>query len=86
MHFGIEVNDIVQNIDESQSITIKESNLSEVELEKYNIEFVKPFNLRKGPIYCMDIVTIEKDVYLLTDVHHLIFKGGFFDLLLNQLC
>ena len=50
------------------------------------MEFVKPFNLRQGPLYRMEIVTTEQNVYLLVDVHHLIFDGGSLDLFLNQLC
>ena len=74
----------MQNIDASQPIIIKQSNLNQVELEKYNVEFVKPFNFRKGWIYRMEILTIEQDVYLLIDVHYLIFNWGSFDLFLNQ--
>ena len=86
VHFGSEGSDIVQIVDSSQPIVIKQSKLSEAELEKYKLEFVKPFNLRQGPMYRMEIVTTEQDVYLLVDVHHLIFDGGSFDLFLNQLC
>ena len=49
-------------------------------------EFVKPFNLRQGPLYRMEIVTTEESVYLLADVHHLVFDGASFDLFLDQLC
>lgn len=73
VHFSRKGRDIVQNIDASQPIAIKQSNLSKVELEKYNMEFVKPFKLREGLMYLMDIVTTKQDVYLLTDVHHLSF-------------
>ena len=86
VHFGSEGNDIVQIVDANQPIALTQSKLSEEELKKYKVEFVKPFNLRQGPMYRMEIVTTEQDVYLLADVHHLIFDGGSFDLFLNQLC
>ena len=86
VHFGSEGSDIVQIVDASQPLDVKQSKLSEAELEKYKVEFVKPFNLRQGPLYRMEIVTTEKDVYLLVDVHHLIFDGGSLDLFMNQLC
>ena len=86
VHFGSEGSDIVQIVDASQPVDIKQSQLSEAELEKYKVEFVKPFNLRQGPLYRMEIVTTEKDVYLMVDVHHLIFDGGSLDLFMNQLC
>ena len=86
VHFGSEGGDIIQIVDADQPVVITKSRLSEAELERYKLEFVKPFNLRQGPLYRMEIVTTEQDVYLLTDVHHLIFDGGSFDLFLNQLC
>ena len=86
VHFDSEGGEIVQIVDSNLPLAITKSQLSEAELEKYKVEFVKPFNLRQGPLYRMEIVTTEHDVYLLTDVHHLIFDGGSFDLFLNQLC
>ena len=86
VHFDSEGGEIVQMVDINQPLAITKSQLSETELEKYKLEFVKPFNLRQGPLYRMEIVTTEQDVYLLADVHHLIFDGGSFDLFLNQLC
>ena len=86
VHFDSEGSDIVQIIDTNQPVVIKNSKLSEAELEKYKLEFVKPFNLRQGPLYRMEIIATEQDVYLFVDVHHLIFDGGSFDLFLNQLC
>ena len=86
VHFGSEGSDIVQIVDANQPVVITQSKLSEAELEKYKLAFVKPFNLKKGPLYRMEIVTTEERVYLLADVHHLIFDGGSFDLFVNQLC
>ena len=86
VHFDSEGGEIVQIIDKNQPVAITKSQLSETELEKHKVTFVKPFNLRQGPLYRMEIVTTEQDVYLLADVHHLIFDGGSFDLFLNQLC
>ena len=86
VHFDSEGGEIIQIVDTTQPIDITKSQLSEAELEKYKVEFVRPFNLRQGPLYRMEIVSTEQDVYLLADVHHLIFDGGSFDLFLNQLC
>ena len=86
VHFDSEGGEIIQIVDTTQPIAIAKSQMSEAELEKYKVEFVRPFNLRQGPLYRMEIVTIEQDVYLMADVHHLIFDGGSFDLFLNQLC
>jgi amino acid adenylation domain-containing protein len=86
VHFGSEGSDVVQVVDINQPIVIKQSKLSEDELLKYKSEFVKPFNLKQGPLYRMEIVETEKQVYLLADVHHLVFDGGSLDLFMNQLC
>jgi amino acid adenylation domain-containing protein len=86
VHFDSEGGEIVQIVDANQPLALTKNQLSETELEKYKREFVKPFNLRQGPLYRMEIVTTEQNVCLLADVHHLIFDGGSLDLFLNQLC
>ena len=86
VHFGSEGSNVVQIVEVNQPIVIKQSELCETELEKYKSEFVKPFNLKQGPLYRMEIVETEKQVYLLADVHHLIFDGGSLDVFLSQLC
>ena len=86
VHFDSQGGDIIQIIDESQPVVIAQSKLDEAEIKKYMVEFVKPFNLRQGPLYRMEIVSTEEYVYLLADVHHLIFDGASFNLFLDQLC
>ena len=86
VHFDSQEGDIIQVIDKDQPVQIAQNNLGEVGIEQYMTEFVKPFNLRQGPLYRMEIVTTQEDVYLLADVHHLIFDGASFDLFLDQLC
>ena len=86
VHFDSEAGEIVQIVDKNQALAISKNQLNETELEKYKVDFVKPFNLRQGPLYRMEIVTTEQNVCLLADVHHLIFDGGSLDLFLNQLC
>ncbi len=86
VHFGSEGSEPVQIITPQQEVEIVFTKLSETELEHYKQEFVRPFNLNRGPLYRFEIVTTEKQHYLLMDVHHLIFDGASFDLFLNQLC
>ena len=85
-HFGSAGSEIIQIVDFEQPVEVAQSQRSEAEMEQYKREFVKPFNLRQGPLYRMEIVTTEQWVYLLHDVHHLVFDGGSLDLFLNQLC
>ena len=84
-HFGSEGSDIIQIIDCEQPIEIPHSQYSEAEMEQYKRDFVKPFNLRQGPLYRMEIVTTEQWVYLMLDFHHLVMDGGSLELLLTQL-
>lgn len=38
-------------------------------------EFVRPFNLARGPLFRCEIISTEKNVLLLFDAHHIIFDG-----------
>ena len=84
-HFGSSGSDIIQIIDFEQPIEVLHSQHNEAEMDQYKREFVKPFNLRQGPLYRMEIVTTEQWVYLMLDFHHLVMDGGSFDLFLTQL-
>ncbi len=86
VHFGDDGSDIVQIMEPEQSIDIPVRTLKENELEQYKHDFVHPFDLSVGPLYRFEIITTEKAVYLLMDIHHLIFDGGSADLFLTQLC
>ena len=84
-HFGSAGADIIQVVDFEQPIEIAQSQCKEEDIPHYKWEFVKPFNLRQGPLYRMEIVTTEQWVYLMMDIHHLVVDGGSFDVLLSQL-
>ena len=86
VHFDSEDGQIVQIVDTTQPVKVKQYTLSTADLEQFKKEFVKPFNLRQGPLYRMEIVSCGQDVFLFADTHHLIMDGGSFDLFLNQLC
>jgi len=86
VHFVSEGSDIVQIVDTNQPVNVKQCTLSAAELERFKKEFVKPFNLNKGPLYRMNIVSCGQNVFLFADVHHLIADGGSLDLFLTQLC
>ena len=60
--------------------------MSKKELEQYEIDFVRPFDLAVGPLCRFEIVTTEQGTYLLFDVHHLVFDGGSTDIFFRQLC
>jgi amino acid adenylation domain-containing protein/thioester reductase-like protein len=84
-HFDSAGTEIVQTVDPGQPVEIVQSKHTEEEMPQYKWEFVKPFNLRQGPLYHIEIVTSEEWVYLMMDIHHLVVDGGSFDVLLSQL-
>ncbi len=86
VHFGNGDEGIVQTVDLEKVVEIPVKQMSEEELAKYKQDFVKPFDLGSGPLYRFEIVTTEKQTYLLMDVHHLVFDGGSSDIFLQQLC
>jgi amino acid adenylation domain-containing protein len=86
VHFDNDGSDIVQMVDLEQTVEIPQTQMSEEQLEQYKHNFVRPFDLSTGPLYRFEIVTTEKQVCLLADVHHLVFDGGSFDIFCSQLC
>ena len=84
-HFGSAGSEIIQIVDLEQPVEIARSQCPEEDIPRYKWEFVKPFNLRQGPLYRMEIVTTEQWVYLMMDIHHLVVDGGSYDVLLSQL-
>ena len=86
VHFGNGVDGVIQTVNLEQAVEIPVKQMSEQELEAYKHDFVRPFDLATGPLYRFEIVTTEKQTYLMMDVHHLIFDGGSVDIFLQQLC
>ncbi len=85
-HFSSAGSEIIQTVDLDQPVEVVRSKHKEAEMERCKLEFVKPFNLKQGPLYRFETVTTEQYVYLLVDIHHLVIDGGSFDLFFNQLC
>jgi amino acid adenylation domain-containing protein/thioester reductase-like protein len=86
VHFGNGEEGVIQTVNLEQAVVIPVKQMSEKELEAYKREFVQPFNLSTEPLYRFEIVTTEKQTYLLMDIHHLVFDGGSVDIFLQQLC
>ena len=85
VHFTTEGDSIIQTTDDSVPVEVIIVEMSEEELVKYKNEFVRPFNLQKAPLYRAEVVKTATGVYLLLDVHHLVFDGGSADLLIRQI-
>jgi amino acid adenylation domain-containing protein/thioester reductase-like protein len=59
--------------------------MTEVELHEFQKQFVKPFNLEKGPLYRAVIVKTPEQTVLLADFHHIVFDGISLDLFLREI-
>jgi len=86
VHFESNENGIVQVYTSKRDshVTLKET--TEQAFNDYKHEFVQPFNLNQGPLYRAEIIKTEDNIYLLLDVHHLVFDGGSFDIFMHELC
>ncbi|MBR3453659.1 MAG: amino acid adenylation domain-containing protein, partial [Muribaculaceae bacterium] len=85
VHFTTEGDSIIQTTDGSVPVEVNIVEMSDEELAKYKNEFVRPFNLQKAPLYRAEVVKTLSGVYLLLDMHHLVFDGGSADLLIRQI-
>lgn len=74
-HFEIRDGAFAQIRNEQLEASVPYTQMSEEAFLLYKDEFVRPFNLQTGPLYRFEIVETEKKVYLLWDIHHLIFDG-----------
>ena len=87
VHFQDDDNgDVYQCPIDDAKIEIPIRKLTEQELEQAKEDFVRPFALKEGPLYRLEIVETPSAVYLLSDCHHLIMDGGSNDIFLRQLC
>ena len=85
VHFTTEGDTIVQTTADGVPVEVLNSEMSDAELVQYKREFVRPFNLQKAPLYRFEVVKTEQGLYLLMDVHHLVFDGGSADLFIRQI-
>ena len=86
VYFTTEGEQVVQSVDLDIVPEVRMSEMTETQLVDYKKEFIQPFNLSRAPLYRFETVKTEAGVYLLMDIHHLVFDGGSADLFLRQLC
>ena len=77
-------NGIIQEPIPDFTLNIPVKTMTAKELEAYKKEFVRPFDLEKGPCVRFEIVKTDK-LTLLADTHHLVSDGASVDLLITQL-
>ena len=90
VHFATQETDVIQTIDTEQMneahIDVPEKALDEAQMEAFKHEFVQPFNLQKDLLFRFVIVRTEKNLYLLSDIHHLVCDGASYDLFIHEIC
>ena len=86
VRFGQDETGFVQHLDMVHPVEVPIRQMSEEKLSAYKDEFVRPFDLANDVLYRFEIVVMPQHVYLLMDVHHLVFDGASQDLFLRELC
>jgi amino acid adenylation domain-containing protein len=90
VHFATQEADVIQTIDESMMneahIDVPEKELEEAQMDAFKHEFVQPFNLQKDLLFRFFIVRTEQNLYLLSDIHHLVCDGASYDLFIHEIC
>lgn len=90
VHFATQETDVIQTIDEQMmkeaAIDVPEKALKEAQMDAFKHEFVQPFNLQKDLLFRFAIVRTEKNLYLLSDIHHLVCDGASYDLFIHEIC
>lgn len=75
-YFTLSGADVEQTIANDKEIVVETKAMSEDEFAVYKRGFVRPFNILKAPLYHIAIVSTPEAVYLLVDIHHIIFDGS----------
>ena len=90
VHFATQEADVIQTIDTSlmneANIDIPEQTLDETQMDAFKHEFVRPFNLSKDLLFRFAIVRTQQNLYLLSDIHHLVCDGASYDLFIHEIC
>lgn len=84
-NFVMENENLGQVYVKKTELSVPVINLSESKLESYKKEFVKPYDLSKSPLFRLEVIQTELNVYLLMDIHHLIFDGTSFNIFKEQI-
>lgn len=83
--FYLENGVIKKNYKLNAPFNINIENVSEENYTKIKTEFAKPFNLNKFPLFRIEIYTTQNNIYVLFDIHHIIFDGSSFIIFMNEI-
>ncbi len=80
---GITVDNTPQMVLSNVNANIEIKEISN--FEEYLNEFIKPFNLKDGPLWRAEILKCDKKIYFIFDIHHIVFDGSSVKVLMNQI-
>ena len=84
-NLSLENEDVEQKYVDKAEYEVPYVTLTEEKLGVFKKEFLKPHNLMKAPLFRIGVVETERNVYLLTDFHHIIFDGASVALFIDQI-
>ncbi|WP_257137762.1 non-ribosomal peptide synthetase, partial [Bacillus pseudomycoides] len=84
--FGMEGNELVQYVHPSVSYEIKQRTVKYEDVERIQKEFVRPFDLSKGPLLRTEVLNLlDGTSIIMIDMHHIISDGVSMDVFLKEL-
>lgn len=85
--FNIAENDIIQIIDDKIEFTLEIEEKDSDNIDEIYNGFIKPFDLKKAPLFRAKVVKIKNQkMLILLDMHHIISDGTSISILLQELC
>ena len=79
------VEGIPSQIVKTTEYNIEPKKVNADEWEQFKQDFIKPFDLKEGPLARFEVVECEGKMLLLADIHHLVADGMSIDLFINDL-
>lgn len=76
--------DLIQQYDSKMKVAITPEKISAAEFEKIKDSLVQPFKVLNSPLFRCRLFETEDAAYLFFDVHHIIFDGTSFKVLINS--
>ncbi len=79
-------NDVFQIVSKDVKINIEHVYGKSSELNTLLQSFVKPFDLQNAPLFRIEFLHIDTDIYFLFDIHHIICDGLSLNIFIKELC
>ena len=80
-----ENNEIIQEPIPDHKLELPVLEMSAEEFKNHRSSFVRPFDLKNGPVVRFEIIQADS-LYLLFDMHHLVSDGASVDIFFEQIC